>query len=114
MAERRIEIGEFRLLAFVCGELCDGGSGFAPATDTVGFDVVLDAAHASVARAWNSEAEPQRFVFQRMFRTLGRYCGGMLAQAHDADSEEGYARRQDNWVVYRGESPFPEMETRAL
>ena len=114
MADRRIEIGEFRLLAFVCGELCDGGSGFDPATDTTGIDVVLDAAHASVARAWDREAEPQRFVFQRMFRTLGRCCGGMLAQAHDADSGDGYARRQDNWVVYRGESPFPEVEVRAL
>src|SRR5262245_14444153 len=51
MTDRRIEIGGFSLLAFVCGELCDGSSGFDPETDTTGVDVVLDAAHGSVARA---------------------------------------------------------------
>jgi hypothetical protein len=110
MTDRRIEVGGFRLLAFVCGELCDGGSGFDAEIDTTGIDVVLDAAHASVARAWDREAAPQRFMFQRAFRTLGQYCGGMLAQAHEVDAGDGHARRQDNWVVYRGEPPFPEVE----
>jgi hypothetical protein len=114
MTDRRIEILGFRLLAFVCGELCDGGSGFDPETNTTGIDVVLDAAHGSVARAWNRDALPQRFMFQRAFRALGQYCGGMLAQAHEADSGDGYARRQDNWVVYRGESPFPDVEIVSL
>ena len=107
MTDRRVEIGGFHLLAFVCGELCDGGSGFDPERDTTGVDVVLEAAHASVARAWDREAAPQKFMFQRAFRTLGQYCGGMLAQAHEADSDDGYARRQD---IYRGERPFPEVE----
>jgi hypothetical protein len=109
MAERRFEIAGFTLLAFVCGELCDGGSGFDPRANVTGIDVIVDAAHASVVRAWDRNAEPQRFMFHRAFRFLGRHSGGMLAQAHAADSGNGYARRQDNWVVYRGELPFPEV-----
>lgn len=112
MPDRRIEVGGFRVLAFVCGELCDGGSGFDAPTDTAGIDVVLDAAHASVARAWDRAAIVQRFAFHRAFGTLSRYCGGMLTQAHDAG--EDYARRQDNWVVYRGELPFPDVEVVAI
>ena len=72
--------------------------------------MVVDAAHASVARAWDREATPPRYIFQRAFHSLGQCCGGMLAQAREADSGNGYARRQDNWVVYQGELPFPEVE----
>lgn len=108
MSERLIEVGGFRLLAFVCGELYDGGSGFDPAADTDDIDVVLDAAHGSVARAWNRVAMPPRCAFQRAFATIGQYCGGALSQAHDEGDE--YARRQDNWLVYRGELPFPDVE----
>jgi hypothetical protein len=111
MADRSIQVGRFRVLAFVCGELFDGGSGFDAVTDTAGVDLVLDAGHASVARAWDRAAMPPRFAFQRAFATIGRYCGGMLAQAHDAGD---YARRQDNWVVYRGQLPFPEVEVDAV
>jgi len=38
MADRRIEVAGFRLLAFVCGELCDGGSGFDVDNDTSAID----------------------------------------------------------------------------
>lgn len=111
MVDRLLEVGEFRLLVFVCGELWDGGSGFDLATHTAGVDVVLDAAHASVGRWWDRAAEPsRRCAFQRTFRRLGRVCGGVLAQAHEAESGKESLRRKDNWVVCRGEWPFPDVE----
>ncbi len=111
LADRVLDVGGFRLLLFVCGEFWDGGSGFDMTRDTKRIDVVLDAAHGSINRVWDRAAEPwPRCAFQRTFLYLGRVCGGMLAQAHEADTGGGYARRQNNWVVYRGELPFPETE----
>jgi hypothetical protein len=111
MQDRLVEIGGFRLLAFVCGELWNGGSGFDITRDTVGVDVVLDSAHGSVNRVWDRAANPRRrWAFQRTFRHVGEVCGGMLAQAHEADAGHGYVRRQDNWVVYKDELPFPDVE----
>jgi hypothetical protein len=108
---RVLEVGGFRSLLFVCGELWDGGSGFDMSRDATSIDVVLDAAHGSINRVWDRAAAPRRrWAFQRAFLRLGRICGGMLAQAPEADAGEGYARRQNNWVVYRGELPFPEVE----
>ncbi len=89
MAERRIEVGGFRLLAFVCGELCDGGSGFDPETDTAGIDVVLDAAHASVARAWDREATPPEV---RIPANLPRPWPALWRHAR-ADPRSGFRRR---------------------
>jgi hypothetical protein len=115
LQNRLIEVAGFRLLAFVCGELWDGGSEFDIAKNAEGVDVIVDAAHGSVNRAWDRAAEPwPRCAFQRTFLHLGRVCGGILAQAHEADSGGGYVRRQDNWVVYKGELPFPDIEVIAL
>jgi len=115
LQDRLVEVGGFRLLPFICGELWDGGSGFDITRDTVGVDVVIDAAHGSVNRVWDRAAEPQRrWAFQRAFLRLGKACGGMLAQAHEMDTGDGYVRRQNNWVVYKGEMPFPEVEVAAV
>jgi hypothetical protein len=115
MRDRLLELCGFRFLGFVCGEPWDGGSGFNLALDTAGVDVVLDAAHASINRWRDRAAQPaRRCAFQRMFLRLGEACGGILAQAHEADAGAGLVRRLDNWVVYRGELPFPEVEVRAI
>ena len=108
MQDRRIEVAGFRLLVFVCGELWDRHErGFNSARDTVGIDVVLDAAHGSINRVWDRVADPgRRWAFQRAFGHLGDVCGGMLAQAHEAGND--YVRRQDNWIVYKDELPFPD------
>jgi hypothetical protein len=110
-----LEVGGFRLRAFVCGELCDGGCGFDIAHDLQGIDVVLDAAHGSITRRWDRAAQPwPRGAFQRTFRQLGTVCGAILSQAHEADAGAGYVRRQDNWVVFKGELPFPEVEIKPV
>lgn len=84
---RSLQVAGFRLLAFVCGELWDGGGGFDPA-NAEGVDVVLDAAHGSVNRVWDRAAEPwPRCAFQRAFLKLGNKCGAVLAQAHEAERQ---------------------------
>lgn len=115
MEHRQFVIGGFRLLFFVCGELWDGGSGFDMARNMEGVDVVLDAAHGSINRVRDRAAEPwPRNAFRRTFLHLGKVGGGILAQAHEVDAGNGYVRRQDNWVVYKGELPFPEVEVVTL
>lgn len=111
MDDRLVEVGDFGLLALVCGELYDKRSGFQIDKNFDCIDVVVDTVHGSIDREWDRAAEALRWrPFQRMFRRLGNVCGAVLAQAHEADTAKKYVRRQDNWVVFKDELPFPEVE----
>ena len=108
LKERSTPVGkQFRVLPFVCGEIHDWGTDFFdPKTDTGDADVVLVASHASVNRTWSRTKRPwPRCAFQRMFFDLRTKCGALLAHAHEEGDD--YARRQDDWVVFRRGYPFP-------
>lgn len=103
--ERIFEVEGFRVLPFVCGEMYDGGVSFDPKTDLMKVDVVVDAPHASVNRSHDRELRWSYAPFQRMFLDIAPYAAVVLAHAHD--DNERLLRCRNNWVVYRGESPFP-------
>lgn len=111
MAERTFQVGPFKILSFICGELWDGGSVFTVDQHLAGIDVVLDLAHASVNRTWDStKRQKYRWPFQRAFFDLKDKCGGMLAFAHDLDTTPPsceYVLRKENWIVFHQEFPFP-------
>jgi hypothetical protein len=119
LAKRKFRVGKFSVMGFVCGEVWDGGSSFNPSKDTAGIDLILDLAHASLNRVWARNVRPYpRCAFQRMLFDLRTKCGAMVAFAHDVDlkerslvrdpKERSLVRRQDNWIVFRGENPFPD------
>lgn len=115
MKERTFQVDGFHVLGFVCGELWDGGSGFEFQKHTAGLDLVLDLAHASINRLWDRTVRPERrCAFQRTFFDLKLKCGAMLAYAHDMDTKAGIVRRQNNWILFKKENPFPEDGYEAL
>lgn len=111
VADRVVAVGSFKLMGFVCGGIF-GHHGIQPRIpkDLVDVDVVLDAAHASMNRRHDREdtaaALRPRWAFHRTIRQLGDRCGAVFAQARGAD--ENLVRNCDNWIVYRGERPFPD------
>lgn len=107
--DRMVAIGPFNIKAFICGGIF-GYHGVEPLIpeDLAGVDVVLDAAHASMNRKRDAEADENtlypRWAFQRTICRLGDHCGAVFAQARGADAS--LVRNCDNWIVYRGERPF--------
>jgi len=108
LQHRIVSIGEFSVIGFLCGELWDRGRAFDYEKDSRGIDIVIDLAHASINRTWDGAVRPKRrCAFQRTFFDIRSNCGAMLAQAHDKDTASGLVRRQQNWIVFKGEFPFP-------
>jgi len=114
VADRVVTIGPFKVLGFVCGGIFgDHGIKCAVPDDVRGIDVVVDAAHASMNRQVDPAASASnlrpRWAFHRTLRRLGDHCGAVFAHAHGAN--DGLVRNCDNWIVYRGENPFPNSTT---
>ena len=106
VGDRVFDVGGFRVLSFVCGEISDGRARLRPERHLSGIDAVIDLAHASVPRTHDRHASWHKASFQTRFQWISEHAGAALAHAHDDD--DLLVRCRNNWVVYRDEDPFPE------
>jgi len=109
-APTRIDFAGFKALAFICGAIYDSSDGnpLDPARHLQDVDVVLDAGHLSLNRVWTPVVSlgRKRWAFQRKLQEISPYCGAIFSQSH-GNRYGTRVRDCDNWIVYRGDDPFP-------